>query len=59
MADLDDMEMVECPHCGKKCPKDFFPICSCKQDLKAGKKPAKAGKSKKANKAEDPYDYDF
>jgi endogenous inhibitor of DNA gyrase (YacG/DUF329 family) len=61
MADLDDMEMMKCPHCGKEAPKDFFPLCSCEKDIKKGKKPAKkaAGKSKKPAKPEDPYEYDF
>jgi|GEM_PF-6311660 len=62
MADLDDMDMMKCPHCGKEAPKDFFPLCTCEKDIKAGKKPAsKKGKpaAKKPAKTDDPWDYDF
>lgn len=61
MADLDDMEMAKCPHCGKTCPKDFFPLCSCERDIKAGKNPQKkSGEAGQPEKGEDdPYDYDF
>jgi endogenous inhibitor of DNA gyrase (YacG/DUF329 family) len=59
MADLDDMDMVKCPHCGKEAPSDFFPLCSCERDLKAGKKPAKKAKQKKPSKKEDPWDYEY
>lgn len=38
MADLDDMEMVKCPHCGRECPKDFYPVCSCEEKIKTSKK---------------------
>lgn len=47
MADLEDMDMAECPVCGKTCPRDFYPLCSCEADgKKAGKKKA-IGKEKK------------
>jgi hypothetical protein len=45
MADLDDMEMKECPHCKRSCPKDFYPICTCEKDLK---------KNEKENKSKNP-----
>jgi hypothetical protein len=68
MADLDDMETLKCPHCGREAPKDFFLLCSCERDLKAGKKPpkkpgkkpARPEKSRKPEKGEaDPYEYDY
>ncbi len=51
MADLDDMEMVKCPHCGKTCPRDFYPICSCEKSPKTNN----TGTADK--KPVDPYDY--
>jgi endogenous inhibitor of DNA gyrase (YacG/DUF329 family) len=65
MADLDDTEMMKCPHCGREAPRDFFPLCSCERDLKSGKKlpkkPALPEKPKKPKQGEyaDPYEYDL
>ncbi len=57
MADLDDMEIVECPVCKRKCPKEFYPVCSCspqrirpvanessRKDKQKAKKPKKTGR---------------
>lgn len=52
MADLDDMEMVECPICGRRCPRDFYPLCSCGAEKeKKGVEKKKAVKPKRVKKA--------
>lgn len=52
MADIDDMEMAECPVCKRRCPRDFYPLCSCEvpvkgkgQEKKKGVRPKKSKKS--------------
>jgi len=46
------MEMVECPVCKKRCPRDFYPLCTCDAAGKGKDQGKKKGtKTKKTGKA--------